>query len=350
MKFKSKFITAFCCIIIPLLLQQSAIVAAEKGTEVAELLDYEGDIKIMKRGSEQWCIGCSMTGLREGDSVNLSLPGDSATIFFYNNKRAYFLLGECVVQIGQNSCLLKKGEKRSISNGFKIKEFSGVEPLECLTHKYAKTVRQKVWGEIKIIKPSFNISLTKPDVEWKEIPEAEEYEIFFRDNHDKIIVRGFSKNGALSFPPTAKPLSYGEEYICTVVGKIGAKEVAKGYSKFRVVDNKEMYMVKKAKEEVDIIIMESIHSPVLKILACDLPNNILADISPYLLLFSYYMQNELIDDACILCEKLLIMRSEDKNLHLWLAKIYELRGQDRKAKEEREKSKTCLKSRVIFLK
>ncbi|MHC9539716.1 MAG: tetratricopeptide repeat protein [Vulcanimicrobiota bacterium] len=300
-------------------------VSSGEDEKVALIAHINGEANEKSGPSKNWKPLYLFTELAAGDSLHIS-KNAGVRIFFYSDAHSEYLKGDCIVCITTQSCVLKRGDVQCMAvekpyDWIKSLGYTKTSGKQSLNQKYVRSMNREAWGDIYINKPMFKISRTNPDVEWEETPGGEEYIITFRDEMDKVILRGTSKNGSFSYPSGTQPLSFGKEYMCKVSAIRAHTEVAMGCTKFKVAPKEEIESINRVKDIIKKALQEH-HG----------------DLSPSIILLSYYLKNELVDDAFELCKHLSEQKPNDKNLHLWLAKLYDLRGQRDKAEEEQRKA------------
>lgn len=62
------------------------------------------------------------------------------------------------------------------------------------------------------------------------------------------------------------------------------------------------------------------------------------DVTPYTMLFSYCIKIDCLEEALGVCKELAEKKPKDKNIRLWLAKLYELNGLEEESKKEQDKA------------
>jgi len=312
-----------CCAVLLIALFLTAASSLAKGSApVAELQGYKGTVKIKKSGEKAWSKGYAKSMLHEGDGVALP-EGGKATILFYNDMHTEVVSGKCEVEIGEKRCSLIKGEKSQIKNGLVFKGIVGAPSMQIKSINFSGVPDRAGWGDVQILTPLSRITTLRPAIHWKQIPEADGYEVvlFRRNERDTEIFRCAAKDGLLSFPVGQKDLMAGSKYLCEIDAKDGKKVLTKGYVEFETASGSEIKEKEGLRKEMEAQMKKD-------------PQ----DITPLLVLFDYCISHGLMDDAFTLCTKLTTLKPDDRNLHLWLAALYEFRGQKREAEKERAKA------------
>lgn len=282
--------------------------------EVAEIQDCKGKVQILAKEAQadSWKPAYAKTVLHEGDRIR-TVKDAKATLLFYKDMHTERLAGDVQVRLGDNNCMIEKGTKNNVQVGTAFQGIAGVQPINSISQKYMGVMQR---GDIQLFAPKFKSSATTPSFVFDFVP-ADQYEISVMTDKKEVLHIVVKEKDAktndsdevvIPYPQGTPPLENGVSYKWSVAAVVGKEAPSQGNADFTVATGEEISSIQKIREQLD---------------AASKQNS--EDLSPQLVLFSYYWDNGFIEDAYALCRELMKLRPDDANLQNWDKDLYKLR-------------------------
>lgn len=302
-----------------------ATVRAETRQAAALVTNTQGDVQIAPQGSRSWAPLKLLSEVAAGDTIQVSKKGQ-ARLVFYHDTHSEILKEGCVVKVSPKSCILEKGKPGSITQIQPYKGVRAFQSIEASKEKFGGVVvRGGVSGnEVHLERPVGTITSLRPLFQWEAIGGAEDYLVKLEDENWETIWEVPSRSNSLPYPESSQSLTPGATYFW----KVGARQnqKVKAWSEdgtFATLSLETQERLRALKEQTDRQIRESPGDP-----------------APYVVLLTFYMEHNLLEDALQACSTLSQMIPGDKSIHYWKGTLYNGMGMKEKAKEEYKKAGT----------
>lgn len=295
--------------------------SAKKSDPSAMITHTKGVVKRHVKGGNGWSTAGVLTELSCGDMI-LIKSGGMARIVFYRDTHSEILKGPCKVRIGSRSCVLKNGKKGRIRVLPSYRGIRAFKSIEASSVKFAGVEARKRPDIVFVLSPREFIAELKPAYEWEAVNGADGYIIRLENLQGRELWNVSSKSARINYPENQSPLDFNSSYFCDVRAIKDHRVVARGSSAFKVLSGDKVKKIRILKQQADKQLKENPDDP-----------------TPLVALLTIYMENRILDEAFDTCSRLIKMRPDDKNIHYWMGRLYELKGMPDKAKEEYGKAR-----------
>lgn len=290
--------------------------SAKKSDPSAMITHTKGVVKRHVKGGNGWSTAGVLTELSCGDMI-LIKPGGMARIVFYRDTHSEILKGPCKVRIGSRCCVLKNGKKGRIRVLPSYRGIRAFKSIEASSAKFAGVEARNRPDIVFVLSPREFIAELKPAYEWEAVNGADGYIIRLENLQGRELWNVSSKSAKINYPKNQSPLDFNSSYFCDVRAVKENKVIARGSSAFKILPGDKVKKIRILKQQANKQLKENPDDP-----------------TPLVALLTIYMENRVLDGAFDTCSRLIKMRPDDKNIHYWMGRLYELKGMKDKANKE----------------
>lgn len=290
-----------------LLLQYTAVHAADS-LKVATVGAIQGTAKRSVDRGKTWKPVEILTELSDGDQLQLENKS-SVKVIFYKPPHRETLTGPCRIQIASNNCSLIQGSPDLVKTSSAYKGIQALKSIKSSSQNFAGVEIRNEPDVVNLLSPRGKIAGLKPRFQWKPVEKAQEYLLALEDLDGKTILTQTTSNTKIPYPDSSPPLEPGKSYFWNVRATKDKKIIARGSASFKLISGEVYENLKLLKEQTDIEIKENPNDP-----------------EPYVVLLTFYMENQLLDEAIDTCEQLLKMKPGDGNVRELMKRLCEKKG------------------------
>ncbi len=289
---------------------------AVSASPVAVITNSKGEIEAKTANAPTWSSVGVLTDLSENQLVKLS-KGSSVKIVFYNDNHPEILNGPCIARITTDKCILEKGDKNSLKASTPYKGIKTIRSIKLSGEDYAGVSTRNKPGNIKLLTP-MEISADKaPIFEWQPVSGTEKYLISIENRDGELIWRDHSGSPKIR----SKPLEYGGVYFWDIKALKNDEIIAHGSGAFKIIQEKLYEEFNNLKQDTE---KQNKANP--------------GDPTPQILLMSFCLDNHLLDEAFEACRQIVKMKPQEKQVHYWMGRLYEIKGMEKEAESEYKKA------------
>ncbi len=310
---KASFVILISVILFILTQTAMIVFAAEP---VALVSDIKGSGTIKHIGSKTVVKLEILSELFSGDVISLK-KGSQVKITFYKDTHAELIKGDYEGSVLPDKMKMLKGTAASSTQ---LASYSGVKTLksiEASSEKFGGSAA-RTWKQfgISFYTPRRTIADTTPNFLFglkKSDPSNQLRILLVEESTGNIVFEDSCDSGSMKYPSNAKPLEYGKIYKWNVIAY-------KNGERYKLsVPEEEMQPFKVADREV---------CEKLQILKKQVDENLRAnpdDLSHYVVLLSFCLENNLLEESYNTCSILLKKRPDDENIKKLYTRLCQLR-------------------------
>ena len=290
-----------------ILLQCTAANAADS-LKVATVGAIQGTAKRSVDSGKTWKPIEILTELSAGDQLTLENKS-SVKVIFYNPPHRETLTGPCKVQISSNNCSLIQGSPGLVKTSTAYKGVRALKSIKSSSQNFAGVEIRNEPDVVNLLSPRGKVASLNPRFEWKPVVKAQEYLLTLEDLDGKTIWNQTTSDVQAQYPDSSPPLKPGKSYFWNVRAAKDKKIIARGSASFKLISGEVYENLKLLKEQTGSEVKENPNDP-----------------EPYVVLLTFYMENQLLDEAIDTCEQLLKMKPGDGNVRELMSRLNELKG------------------------
>jgi len=281
---------------------------------VALVAGVKGNARLSRAGSKKTATLSMLEELSPGDKLFLG-KNTEIRITFYKDTHSEVLKGQCIVEVSGNSIKLLKGSPSSIKV---IPAYKGIKTLQSIkasSLKYGGTAARKNY--IFIHAPRRIVTTTRPTFKWEPLGRNQTYHISLEDRNGRKICDLSTKDNVLEYPGDISSLEHGKAYFFIVSRNKPFFESTTSRTAFQVIDERTDRIMKELKAQVEKQLKENPRDP-----------------GPGVVLLTFYLQNNIIEEAFNTCDKILRKDPGNKNIRKLMKELQGLRGMSDRVKKE----------------
>ncbi len=240
-------------------------------------------------------------------------------IVFYGDSHSVLLDGPCLIKVLSGSCTIEEGARNCINTSSSYKGIDTLIPISDSIRKVSGRFSRKP-HEVIIVSPAGKCTDARPAFSWKPMEGVKEYKI--RLESDSKLIREFTANGtSFQYPETEPPLNPGTLYFYSINACRNNENIAQGLKCFEIISGELSEQYNKLNGQIDEQLKKN-------------PG----DMSPYAVLLTFALENEMYDKALEVCFKLLQNNADEKGIHYMMGIIYQAKNLEDESKAEFKKS------------